>query len=94
MGIGHWELGIGNNQQPMYRHAMARLYNNQQPTTEETIAKKESVQPIRTDSEDLIKFKLDIFPHANAEACGLAKIILPAVVCKALVTTTRNSPPT
>jgi hypothetical protein len=33
-------------------------------------------------------------PYAKAEAWGLAKIILPAEVCKALVTTTRNSPPT
>jgi hypothetical protein len=33
------------------------------------------------------------FVHANAEACGLAKIIRPAEVCSALVTTTRTSPP-
>ncbi len=35
-----------------------------------------------------------ICPHAHADAWGLAKIILPADVCKALVTTTRSSPPT
>ncbi len=45
-------------------------------------------------SHNLILIALDIFPHANAEAWGLAKIIRPAEVCKALVTTTRTSAPT
>lgn len=34
------------------------------------------------------------FPQAKAEACGLAKIMRPAVVCNALVTITLTSPPT
>lgn len=42
-------------------------------------------------SDRAITFPLS---QAKAEAWGLAKIILPAEVCKALVTTTRTSPPT
>lgn len=46
-----------------------------------------------TDYQGSFELKIPSF-HANAEAWGLAKIIRPAEVCKALVTTTRSSPPT